>query len=197
MMWWAPDVNATLTGNSDWIMGFNEPDSASQANVSPTDAAPLWRQIEQKYPTRKLLAPAPSGSNPNWLVSFRNAYISDYGTPPRLDGLAVHCYAWYASQCIPFTQQFESWANSWGVPEVWVTEFSFSPTSPSSPSGAIQQAQTFINWMEGESKVTRYAWFASKIQGTEGWASRYFITPIVDWNTGALTTYGNMYLPMH
>jgi hypothetical protein len=195
MIWGAGDVNATLGGNSQWVMGFNEPDSGSQANLTPAQAASLWYQIEQMYPDRKLLAPAPSGANANWLVDFRNAYISAYGTPPRLDGLAVHCYAWYASQCIPFVQQFESWASSWGVAEVWVTEFSFATTSPSSPSLSVQQAQTFISWMEGQPQVTRFAWFASKIQGTESWLPPSFDTPLVDWNTGQLTSYGNMYLP--
>jgi hypothetical protein len=197
MIWGASDVTATLGGNSQWIMGFNEPDSASQSNLSPAYAASLWRQIEQKYPNRKLLAPAPSGAGANWIVDFRNAYISAYGTAPRLDGLAMHCYAWYASQCIPLAQQFESWATSWGVPEIWVTEFSFSPTSPSSPSQSLQEAQTFIGWLESQSQVTRFAWFASKIQGSEWWIPPGFNTPLVDWNSGQLATYGNMYLPFH
>jgi hypothetical protein len=197
MIWGAGDVNATLGGNSQWMMGFNEPDSGDQANISAANAATLWRQIEQEYPNRKLLAPAPSGADPHWLVDFRNAYISAYGAAPRLDALAVHCYAWYASQCIPFTQQFETWANSWGVPEVWVTEFSLSPTSPSSPNQSLQEARTYINWMEGEPRITHMAWFASKIQGTEAWSSPYFITPLVDWNSGSLTVFGSMYLPFH
>jgi hypothetical protein len=193
MIWGASDVNENLGGNSDWVLGFNEPDL--QSNITPSQAATLWRQIEQKYPSRKLVAPAPSGANPTWVVSFYNAYVSAYGTAPRLDALAVHCYAWYASQCISHTQQFESWANSWGVPEVWVTEFSFSPTSPSSPSRALQEGQTFISWMMSDPKVTRYAWFASKMQGTEWWISGYFITPLIDWNSGQPTSFGNMYLP--
>jgi Glycosyl hydrolase catalytic core len=195
MIWGAGDVSATLGGNSQWIMGFNEPDSASQANLSPAQAATLWYQIEQTYPNRKLLAPAPSGADANWLVDFRNAYIAAYGTPPRLDGLAVHCYAWYASQCIPFTQQFESWASSWGVPEVWVTEFSFATTSPSSPSQSLQEAQQFISWLEGQPQVTHLAWFASKIQGTEWWLPPGFDTPLANWSTGQLTSFGTMYLP--
>ena len=195
MIYGASDMNATLGGNSQWVMGFNEPDSTSQANLTPAQAASLWYQIEKKYPDRKLLAPAPSGADANWVVDFRNAYISAYGIPPRLDGLAAHCYAWYASQCIPFVQQFESWASSWGVAEVWVTEFSFATTSPSSPSQSVQQAQTFISWMEGQPQVTRFAWFASKIQGTESWLPPSFDTPLVDWVTGQLTSFGNMYLP--
>ncbi len=199
MIWGASDVNATLGGNSQWIIGFNEPDSASQANLSPAVAATLWRQIEQKYPTRKLVAPTPSGAAPNWLVDFRNAYIAAYGAPPRLNALGVHCYSWYAELgdygCIPHTRKFIDWANAWNVPEVWVTEFSFSPTAPSSLDQSLQEANTYITWMKNQSLVTRYAWFASKIQGTEWWAIPTFHTPITDWNSGALTLFGNMYLP--
>lgn len=188
------DINATLTGNSQWLMGFNEPDLQDQANLSLAKAVQLWRQIEQKYPNRKLLAPAPSGANPNWIVDFRNIYISTYGTPPRFNGLAVHCYAWYASDCISHTQKFETWANAWGVAEIWVSEFSFSPASPSSPSQSLREAQTYINWMTNEAKVTRYAWFASKVQGTESWLSPYFVTPLVQWSNGQLTSYGTNYV---
>ncbi len=191
------EINYTLGGNSQWIMGFNEPDSASQANMTPSQAASAWRQIEEKYPTRKLLAPGPSGANPSWMVDFRNTYIATYGTAPRLDGLDVHCYAWYAWQCTNHTQQFLTWANSWGVPEVWVTEFSFSPTAPSSPTQSLREAQTFITWMENDSKITRFAWFASKIQGTEWWLPTTFNTPLIHWTTGQPTSFGNMYLPFH
>jgi hypothetical protein len=195
MLWGAGDVNATLGGNSQWIMGFNEPDFASQANISPSNAATLWRQIEQKYPTRKLLAPAPSGGNTTWLPAFRQSYISAYGSAPRLDGLAVHCYAWQGSACIQYTQTFESLATSWGVPEVWVTEFSLSPAAPNTPNQSLLEAQTYINWMESDPMITHYAWFASKIQGTEPWALSSFMTQLVDWNTGQLTTFGRMYIP--
>jgi hypothetical protein len=195
MIWGASEVNTTLGGNSEWVLGFNEPDSANQSNLTPAQAAILWRQIEQKYPNRKLVSPAPSGANPEWLVSFRDAYIANYGTAPRLDGLAVHCYAWYASQCITHTQKFMTWANAWNVPEIWITEFSFSPTAPSNPTRALDEGKTFITWLQSQPQVTRYAWFASTMQGNEWWTSPLFRTPLVDWNTGTLTSFGNMYLP--
>lgn len=196
MIWGAVDMDTPLGGNSDWIMGFNEPDTAWQANLSPAQAAALWRQIEQRYPTRKLLSPV-TGNDPNWLPNFRDAYISAYGTAPRLNGLAMHCYAWYASQCIPRTQQLETLASTWGATEVWVTEFSFATTSPSSPDRSLQEQQLYIDWMVAERGVTRYAWFASKIQGNEWWIMNAFLTPLVDWSTGQPTQYGSIYLPYH
>lgn len=196
MIWGSADINVTVGGNSPYIMGFNEPDSPSQSNLTASQAASLWRQIEQKYPARKLVAPAPSGANPDWIVDFRNAYISLYAIPPRLDALDVHCYAWYAEQCVTHAQKFITWANSWGVSEVWVSEFSFSPTSPSSPGGSLAEAQTFINWAMGTSKIARYSWFASKMSGTEWWFNSLFNTPLVQWNTASqLTSFGTMYLP--
>ncbi len=195
MIWGAGEVNVTLGGNSEWVLGFNEPDSANQSNLTPAQAAALWRQIEQKYPNRKLVSPAPSGANPEWLVSFRDAYLAAYGTAPRLDGLAVHCYAWYASQCITHTQKFMTWANAWNVPEIWITEFSFSPTAPSNSTRALDEGRTFITWLQSQPQVTHYAWFASKMQGNEWWLVPTFQTPLIEWNSNTLTSFGQMYLP--
>jgi hypothetical protein len=46
-------------GNSQWIMGFNEPDLKGQANIAAARAAQMWQQIESKFPDRKLLSPRP------------------------------------------------------------------------------------------------------------------------------------------
>jgi len=203
MIWGAGDINKTLSGNSQWVMGFNEPDSGSQANLTPQQGADYWHQIEQQYPTRKLLSPASATEDTShWLVNFRNAYIATYHVPPRLDGLAVHCFKWWASQCIDSTQQYINWANSWGTSEVWVTEFSFamdpSCGAGASQSQALQMQQTYINWMTSQPKVTRYGWFASKIQGNEWWIQgvlQCFLTPLVDISSGQPTSFGNAYLP--
>lgn len=191
------EINQTAGGNSQWLMGFNEPDLGWQETLSFADWAAAWREIEKKYPKTKLLAPAPSGGDPNWLDQFRNAYIAAYKTAPRFDGLAVHCYAWYASDCINHTKKFLSWANSWQVPEVWVTEFSFSPVSPSSQSQSLRETQTYVNWMTNEAKITRYAWFTSKVQGNEAWLSPYFVTPLAQWSDGKLTAFGSNYGSFH
>jgi hypothetical protein len=200
MFWNGDNINGiTLGGNSNWILGFNEPDSSSQANMTPQQAADVWRQIEQKYPNKKLAAPAPSGANPDWIVSFRTAYITTYGTAPRLDALTVHCYSWYANLnptygCIPHTLKFEAWATQWGVPEVWVTEFSFATTAPSSPSQSIAETTTFINWMQSQSQVKRYALFTTLARQSDPFVPGGFLTPLVDPNTKQLTSYGSMYV---
>ena len=191
MIWDETYVNSTLGGNSNWILGFNEPDAANQANLSITEAAQLWRQIEQKYPTRKLVAPAPSGDIPTWIESFYNEYKRLYITPPRLDALAVHCYAWAASECISHTQKFITWANNWGVSEVWVTEFAFATERLWYTTTALEEESAYINWMQTQSKVTRFAWYATK--GASYVFHPYFQTQLVNRDTGQLTSYGSLY----
>lgn len=199
------EINATLTGNSQWILGFNEPDESWQpAYMDPATGAQLWRQIEQKYPPssgKKLMSPGTGSEDyTHWLLNFRNSYIAQYGTPPRLDGLAAHCLKWWASQaindCVP---KYVDWANAWGASEVWVTEFAFA-TNPScgagaSDSQAAQMEKQFIDWMVTQPKVTRYAWFASRIPpGTE--IPGCFYTPLVDYyNPSQPTTFGTVYMP--
>lgn len=190
----AADVNKPNVGNSNWVMGFNEPDISG---LSFTDAAIYWHNnIEPNNPTKKLLSPAPSGSESGltWLVNFRNAYIAFYATPPRLDGLAAHCYKWVVSQCTDYLQLFINQANAWGISEIWVTEFSFSPTPPSSPEGALQQQKEFTDWMVSQPMIKRYAWFASRINGNEPWSLPTHVTPLVD-SGGQPTAYGTVYIP--
>ena len=87
----------------------------------------------------------------------------------------------------------------WNIREVWVTEFSFCMNALWCPdagiSQSVQEMQKFIAWMENESTVTRFAWFASRFQGTEDWADPRYYTPLVDWNSGQMTQWGNVYLP--
>ena len=88
--WWDRPV-PQVGGNSPYILGFNEPDLSSQANLTPQRAAVLWRRIEQAYPHRLLVSPAVSCGDLYWLVRFRSAYRELYGTWPRFDVLAACC----------------------------------------------------------------------------------------------------------
>lgn len=171
-----------LGGNSQWLMGFNEPDRPDQSNLSPERAATLWAQIEERYPDRKLVAPAPSHLHPEWIVDFRDTYIAEFDHPPRLDALALHCYLQSAAQCVDLTDKFIGWAQAWNVPGgVWVSEFNFGlEGGRRSEIAAWAQAQVFIDWMNAMPAVSRFAWFASRVNGSEPWAAP------LGWNTSLL-----------
>lgn len=188
MMSTADAVEKPINGSSDWLMGFNEPNESSQSNITPSQSVPLWHRIEERFPDKELLAPAPSQTDPAWIVDFRNDYIQTYGYPPRLDGLAAHCYVASALDCEALIQWYIDRANEWGVPEVWLTEFAYMPctTSPRSP---LTESNSLIDWMERNPKVTRYAWYTNR----QPPADPCWSTALFDWYTGSITVYGTMY----
>lgn len=189
MIWGANQANAllngtaTLGGNSQYILGFNEPDG--QSNITPTEAARLWYQIELKYPNKKLVAPAPSHNDiyHTWLPGFRTAFQNTYGRPPRLDALAAHCYAvpsrgqsW--TSCQDDIEWYEARVDEWNIPGgIWVTEYGFLADGCSTTPGnltcnwttAVNALNSYTDWLQTRPKVKRYAWFASRIAGNEPW----------------------------
>lgn len=192
MLWGRSAVGEPVSGDGEWLMGFNEPDRPDQANMAPAEAAMLWRQVEHAYVTRRLLSPAPSHMNLDWLVKFWQAYIDLYGAPPRLDALAVHCYLTTAAECQSVIMTVAGWAEDWGVPGgVWLTEFAFVPEKT---LDWAEQTIDFIAWLDANPAVARYAWFASRIVGNEPWYVPGSGGSLLDPQTDNLTQFGQEYV---
>jgi len=156
----------STTGNpkpSRWLLTFNEPDLTGQANLSPQAAAKMYYELTQRYPDRFLVAPAPSDLNPQWLTEWYNEYVNLYGTPPRMDALAVHCYLGTASRCAELTNWYLSLADKWQVGEVWITEFAFCGVT------ATAEMSQYIDWLQQQNKISRYSWFATHYNDGEAW----------------------------
>ncbi len=167
MVWPFAGEPPALGGTSRWVLGFNEPDLAGQANLTPDAAAVLWERLERAYEDRRLVAPAPSDQHPEWLPQFRRAYVARFGRPPRLDALAVHCYLQSAERCLELVRRFEVWAYEWGVGEVWVTEFAFMPSHCPDAEG---EARRFVAGLEADRLITRYSPYMSfEPGGTRSW----------------------------
>lgn len=188
-------VGADLGGNSQWVLGFNEPDLIVQSNIAPEQGAVLWREIEQLYPGHKLVSPAVI--DPLWLDHMRNVYIGRFGVAPRFDALAWHCYAWQAAGCIALGERFVALAELWGVPEVWCTEFVFVEAHTADPE---REARTFVAWLEAEPLVTRYSPFAGYAErGSWYWPDvREAADPSLFAGPGSLTLteVGEWYRPL-
>lgn len=152
-------VEWQIGGNSAWVLGFNEPDLCPwQACLTPEAAVWPTVRIEERFPDRKLVAPAPSSQHVEWLPQFREAFHRATGRHPRWDALAAHCYLWTADRCIELVKLFVGWCELWGVPELWVTEFAFVPAWAADPEA---EARKFTAYLESEPRVTRYAPFLS------------------------------------
>lgn len=77
MMWGGADENKeameTFSSNSNYILGFNEPDIPGQANMNNLEAYNVWKDYITPLKMRKVSpAPAAPGGNSDWLKTFVN-----------------------------------------------------------------------------------------------------------------------------
>ncbi|KAL2012049.1 hypothetical protein VTN00DRAFT_4767 [Thermoascus crustaceus] len=155
---WDDAVNTALSSGSKYLLGFNEPDNAQQAMMSPQDAAMSFKQYMTPYADRaKLVSPAITNSqNPgeglDWMRSFLQAC-----TDCQQSVMAVHWYGGTngAEDFKQHIQQCIDLANQNGMNEVWVTEFA----ATGDPMGQAQFLRDVIPWLESQPAVGRYAYF--------------------------------------
>lgn len=89
MMWGGGEDNIeamkTFTTDSNYILGFNEPDIGSQANMKYWDATKVWGEYIKPLKLRKISpATAAPGGDSNWLKKFmfggyicKNTWLND------------------------------------------------------------------------------------------------------------------------
>ncbi len=195
-MMWGATVPSSVGGSSPYLLVFNEPNNPGQANLSPAQAATLVAQVHAQYPAKRLIvggtydgySSPPLQTGISWLTEF-----AALNTTP-IAGIHFHCYHWYASECIAVGQQMLTLAaaHNW---DVWVTEFAFWTMNERSQAATWQEAQGFITWLKSQSRIKRYAWFASRINGDEWWANPPgWNSPLVA-SDGTLTYWGQSYSP--
>lgn len=185
-----------------YLLGFNEPNFASQASMTPSEAAAIWPRVEQIAAdfNLKLVAPALnySGSalsdgvvysTPQmWMDAFLAAYPA-----AKYDYLALHCYMNSASATIGYV---ENYAKKYGK-KVWLTEFCAWDGTVDSVTQLNTMVQK-VQELELSDYVFRYAWFKAK--GTN--AAPYYrlvINPNLLTHlpaAGTLSTLGNVYVNM-
>lgn len=166
---WGPNsVTEQELGNAaregKHLLGFNEPDRADQANMSPEQALDLWPQLEKTG--LKLGAPAVSvdADKPGgWLDRFMQGAQA---RGLRVDFIPLH---WYGGDFTPaatgqFIDYLERVHQRYNKP-IWVTEYAlidFSQGTPRYPNEFAQadflkrsqQAMSDLGYVE------RSAWFA-------------------------------------
>lgn len=196
MIYDTSQVGKTLGGNSSWLLGFNEPDRPDQANLTPEAAATAWRQMEQLYPNKSLVAPAPSHECTEWVIWWWEAYQNLYGQAPRVDAFACHTYENNLAACKATVQKFIDLSVALGgTRKVWLTEFAFTASTTRSINAAITEAGQFIAWLEAQPLVARYAWFPNRLNMTQAWTgpNPEVWAPLLNLESGKFTAYGVWY----
>jgi hypothetical protein len=168
MIWGADSVNpdqlAQARANGTTLLGFNEPDFAEQADMTPERALDLWPQLEATGLRLGSPAPAVGGADPGgWLDRFLSG-ARQRGL--RVDFVALH---WYGGDFGPdAVNQLERYLQAvhdrYGLP-VWLTEFAlirWGPGGAEFPTDAEQAAFVTAStaMLERLGFVERYAWFS-------------------------------------
>jgi hypothetical protein len=166
------DLATQVPADAKYLLGFNEPNFGSQANLTPAQAAALWPQVEAfaKQRNLKIVSPAVNycGSPCNETNPF--TWLSDFfaACPGcQVDYIAMHWYACTASALTSYVQQFES---TWTQP-LWLTEFACTDGSGNAQPEPQQEAymKTVLPLLEADPRVFRYAWFTGRSTGGSPW----------------------------
>lgn len=193
MIWSAASLplTGTLAPGSDWLLGFNEPNYANQANMSPQEAAQLWPQLEATG--RRLVGPAMADCGDglggectySTLGWFRDFLGNCSGC--RIDAVALHLY--YCSDqdmMNKITALYELVQRP-----IWLTEFACN--APSSQSQPVSFAQALLPRLEASNIVQRYSWFLSYCSGCTAGGLLYDSLLNDETGSGNLTPIGSFY----
>ncbi|KAJ5668895.1 hypothetical protein N7462_009965 [Penicillium macrosclerotiorum] len=159
---WTSAVKKAIKNGSTYILGFNEPDMSSQADMSASDAATYYKKYITPYADdATLVSPAVSSSSTSgegldWLESF----LTDCDDC-SVSAIAVHWYGSSLSDFKTFVNEAIDTAADYDISEVWITEFGLS--TDESGISDLSTTATFVqeasDWLDEQSEVTRYAFF--------------------------------------
>jgi hypothetical protein len=164
MVWgdWCPDntgcagaLSASLAGSdSPNLLTFNEPDSASQSNMTVARALELWPYLEATGMQLSSPAVSDTAAGAAWLASFM---AQAHAQGLRVDFLAVH---WYGDCSNPsnLTSYLAQLASSYGLP-IWLTEFSCYDQSTAVNTQFLQQVAPMLAALP---YLRRVAWFTNR-----------------------------------
>jgi RNA polymerase sigma factor (sigma-70 family) len=167
MIWGAdsvtPQALAEAKAAGPYLLGFNEPDFDSQANMSVEQALDLWPRLESTGSVLGSPAVAYGGDRPGgWLDRFMTG-AEQRGL--RVDFIALH---WYGAdfRTEAAVEQLRGYLDAvhrrYGKP-IWLTEFALIDFSQGVRHPADEEQAAFLTsatkMLAGLPYLQRYAWF--------------------------------------
>ncbi|KAK5584409.1 hypothetical protein RB653_006020 [Dictyostelium firmibasis] len=146
-----------LPANTQWLIGFNEPNYRSQSNMSPKEAADLWPQLEATG--KKLVAPGVADcgqqlggdctySTLDWYKQFLGNCSNC-----RIDAVSLHLYYCNADDMMNKINNLYQLTKK----PVWLTEFACN--NPTNQDSVVNFAKALLPRLENSTQVDRYSWF--------------------------------------
>jgi hypothetical protein len=196
MIWGAVYDAATVASvarnhpGSYWLI-WNEPNLAGQADFAPQVGAQIYKAlratIKNADPSAKLIVGGVAYLNYYWLWDWWYAYQSLWGESPVVEGWAGHHYATRAYNSADWRSALLTFRDNLppGGSEFWLTEWG----SLESETVALQVMAEQTAWLEAQSWVSRYAWYAIVANGAGcEWCAGTLVNA-----DGSLTELGTLY----
>lgn len=168
------------------LLGFNEPDHDSQANMTTGDARRLWPKLEATG--LRLGSPATISPNAWWMNRFMTDALAE---GLRIDFVTCHIYQY--PNVATFLRKIDELHERWGKP-VWVTEYAVADweataTNPNrySRTQVNEYMQGTVEGMRARPYVERFAWKTRPAGDYVMGSSALFHTD------GSLTSTGRLY----
>jgi hypothetical protein len=179
-------VSAGAAAGYKYVLGFNEPDNASQSNIPVATAISLWPSFNN--PAVLIGSPATQGNATGlaWIQDFMGQVNADTTGRLRVDFIATHWYGWNAGACDPGANSLQSWIEGIeaipGNRPIWLTEWGC--LNQSNPNAATVQAfyAGALAMFAKHPRVVRYAWYQ--------WSP---YNELIDADAGTLTALGSAY----
>ncbi|MBN2806380.1 MAG: carbohydrate-binding protein [Prolixibacteraceae bacterium] len=183
-----------------YILGFNEPNFRTQANMTPAKAAASWPRIEELADEfgLKIVAPAvnycdqcvdiPGTNSDSSPYAWLDAFFEEC-PDCRVDYIAVHNYMCYASALQSNIEGYLKYGK-----KIWLTEFACWDQATITPDMQKSYVLGAIDYLENDTNIFRYSWFTGDRSGKWPFLDIYGSVP------GTLTELGNLYLnfyPVH
>ena len=154
------------------LLGFNEPDSGSQSNMTPAQAAALWPKLESTG--LALGSPATATPTDGWLAQFMTLVRRHH---LRVNFIALHYYqdftnpdavAQLRSQLIDIHRRYRR--------PIWITEIGALDIArwgepmmhPPSGAAAVRYMDQLLPMLNALPFVQRYAWFTDNCWNDSG-----------------------------
>ncbi|NUU33227.1 glycosyl hydrolase [Arthrobacter sp. C9C5] len=168
------------------LLGFNEPDVRSQANMTVDQAISLWPKLQATG--LRLGSPATAKPSSLWLEEFMSK-AKKRGL--RVDFVTMHCYAWPNVQ--DFLNKVTMLHEKYGKP-VWVTEYAVADWSATSTRPSRYSRAQTNDFMRATVAGMRQMPFVERF----AWKTRSINDPVMGhsalYNTdGTLTSTGRLY----
>lgn len=154
---WKDDASSAISNGAKNLLGFNEPDIAKQANLSPEDAADGWTTYMEPFAGKaRLGSPAVSNAAAPQGVAWLTDFIAACKTC-TIDFAVVHWYDSFSN--VEYFKQFLTDAHEKTGKPVWLTEFGCNDGSDEDISGFLSEV---LPWMDEQDWIERYSYFMAK-----------------------------------